>query len=155
MAITELEQVSTTFLLAQAMEDWEQSGDCSLLGFLGSRLFIVIGSPFSAIFDVGIHIIFAAVKIVPAILVAPYNFIARRIDTSYTSNEELYLESVIKHIFIVFKSCIFVPVICITGAFSPELAKENANIANILVSKYLRTRCLATQYPSFQEDFTF
>ena len=135
MELTRIEKISVTYELSYALSEWEKSSRDPVFGIIGSRVVGVLATPITSIIDAVAHLAIAIMKLVTGIFVSPYNFLARYFDEKYTAPGDLELSSACIHLFLAFKSLVFVPVLCITAGFSPELASQNADSRIIFRSK--------------------
>lgn len=135
MALTQIEKISVTYELLCALSEWDRFARNPLFGILGSRVVGVLATPITGIIDGVVHLVIAAMKLVSGIFVSPYNFIVKRINEKYAAPGDLELSSACLHLFLAFKSLVFIPVVCITAGFSPELASQNADSRIIFRSK--------------------
>lgn len=122
----DLQHFSATGEFMKTLSLSANGSDCT--GFLGARVVGFFASPFIGLLDVVIHTALAVLKLIPALILTPYNFIARCFDSSHLVPDEYVMGSVLLHIFIVFKTIVFIPIISITAFFNPELARQNADI---------------------------
>lgn len=131
MELTRCEAFSVNYFFTEKLAHWE-AADSGWMGFFASRVVVLVVSPFTAILDLLIHSVLGAVKLMGGIVLGPINFIATHCGCGGWKCCENLLPESLTHIFIVFKTAVFIPVVCFTGLFSPKLAQENADIRNIL-----------------------
>ncbi len=135
MELSQIEKLNVTYELSHTLAEWEKSSRNQVFGIIGSRVVGVIATPITGIIDVLAHLIIASLKFVSGIFVSPYNFFARCIDEKYTAPADLELSSASIHLFLAFKSFVFIPIVSITAGFSPELASYNADSRIIFRSR--------------------
>lgn len=127
MELSQIEKFNVTYKLSHALVEWERSSDSKVLVGIGSRVVGLISTPITGIIDGLAHLVIAAMKLVTGVFISPYNFLARCFDERYTAPADLELSSACVHLFLAFKSVIFIPIVSITSGFCPELASQNAD----------------------------
>lgn len=135
MELSQIEKLNVTYELSHALAEWDKSSRNPFFGLIGSRVVGVIATPITGLIDALAHLIIAAMKLVTGVFISPYNFLARCFEEKYTAPADLELSSACIHLFLAFKSLIFIPIVSITSGFSPELASQNADSRIIFKSK--------------------
>lgn len=135
MELSQIEKLSVTYELTHSLAEWDKSSRNPFMGMIGSRVVGVLATPIAGIIDALAHLVIAAVKFVTGLFISPYNFIAGFIDIKYKAPADLELSSAAIHLFLAFKSIVFIPIVAVTAGFSPELASQNADSRIIFRSK--------------------
>lgn len=135
MELTQIEKLNVTYELSHTLAEWERHSLNPFFGLMGSRIIGVIATPVTGIIDVLAHLIIAIMKFVTGVFISPYNFLASRIDEKYTAPADLEISSACMHLFLAFKSLVFIPIISLTAGFSPKLASQNADSRIIFNSR--------------------
>lgn len=137
MGLTKTEGYSALHEVMSEISAWSRPHDCPMGRAVGGRFFVVIVTPIFSIMDVCLHTILALGKTLTGIIVTPYNAIVLCIATEhpeeYRAPSDLELTSALIHLLVVVKSVLFIPVIMISGLFSPELAARNADPASVFL----------------------
>jgi hypothetical protein len=137
MELTQIEQLNVTYALSYSLAEWEKSSEHPFFSLIGSRVVGVIATPITGLIDAVAHVIIAGMKFVTGVFISPYNFLARcfGVNEKYIAPADLELSSACTHLFLAFKSLVFIPIVSVTAAFSPDLASENADSRIIFRSR--------------------